>query len=214
MSDNLRVWNKVQQTDPAHTKPFKKSGGFGGTAINATYQIKRATELWGPIGGLWGYEVVTSEYVKGADNDIIHVLMIKFRHPDGAFDVFGQTTFVGSNKNGSFTDEEAPKKSLTDAITKGLAMLGFSADVFLGMYDDNKYVNDLRARLAAPTEMSKKEFVDHCTAMSDATELGTDALKEAFKTAYKAAKGYGDEQAMTSLTAKYEEAKAMLKVAA
>jgi len=167
MSETMKVWNAVQQTDPKYTKGFKKGGGFSGTAINATYQIRRATELWGPIGGKWGYEVVTSEYVKGADNDIIHVLMIKFRHPDGAFDVFGQTTFAGANKNGKFTDEEAPKKSLTDAITKGLAMLGFSADVFLGLYDDNKYVNDLRQQAAqgvvsiAPntaTQVMKDEF--------------------------------------------------------
>ena len=27
-----------------------------------------------------------------------------------------------------------------------LALLGFSADIFLGLYDDNKYVNDIRAK--------------------------------------------------------------------
>lgn len=146
--ENLRIWDKVQQTDPKYTKGFKRGGGFSGTAINATYQIHRATELWGPLGSAWGYSITASDFIPGADGDVIHVLQIQFRYPDGEFPSFGQTQFVGTNKNGKFTDEEAPKKSLTDAITKALSMLGFSADVFLGLYDDNKYVNDLKQKTA------------------------------------------------------------------
>lgn len=141
---SLELWNSVQTTDPKYTKSFSRAGGFSGTAINATYQIKRATEKWGPIGGKWGYKVLDSEFVPGHQGTVVHVLRVEFRHPEGVFEAFGQTTFCGTNKNGPYTDEEAPKKSLTDAITKALAMLGFSADVHLGMYDDNKYVNDLK----------------------------------------------------------------------
>jgi hypothetical protein len=142
MSDNLKLWQSVEKTDPKYTKAFTKGGGFSGTAINATYLIHKATELWGPMGGTWGPEIVDEKYVPGAEGTIIHVLRINLRHPHGSVPSFGQTTFVGTNKNGLFTDEEAPKKSLTDATTKALSMLGFSADVFLGLYDDNKYVND------------------------------------------------------------------------
>jgi hypothetical protein len=144
-SDNLKIWQAVEKTDPKHTKSFTKGGGFSGTAINATYLIRKATELWGPMGSTWGPEVVDEKYVPGAEGTIIHVLRINLRYPLGVVPSFGQTTFVGTNKNGLFTDEEAPKKSLTDAITKALSMLGFSADVFLGLYDDNKYVSDRRA---------------------------------------------------------------------
>ena len=149
MSENLKLWQAVEKTDPKYTKAFSKAGGFSGTAINATYLLRKATEQWGPIGGTWGPMVEDEKYVPGADGTVIHVLRVKFRHPGGEFHTYGQTTFVGKNKNGAFTDEEAPKKSLTDAITKALAMLGFSADVFLGLYDDNKYVNDMKAQFAA-----------------------------------------------------------------
>ena len=37
-------------------------------------------------------------------------------------------------------DDEYAKKSATDALTKGLSMIGFNSDIFLGKYDDNKYV--------------------------------------------------------------------------
>lgn len=143
---NMELWKSVQQTDPRFTKSFSRAGGFSGTAINATYLIGRATKLWGPIGGAWGYSIEDEKYVQGSEGYMIHVLRIRFRYPNGEFPAYGQTTFTGINKNGPFTDEEAPKKSLTDAITKALSMLGFAADVHLGMYDDNKYVSSLREK--------------------------------------------------------------------
>jgi hypothetical protein len=148
--ENLKLWESVEKTDPKYTKAFTKGGGFSGTAINATYLIRKATALWGPMGGKWGPQVEDEKYVTGAEGTIIHVLRIRLKHPNGEFPSYGQTTFVGKNKNGLFTDEEAPKKSLTDAITKALSMLGFSADVFLGLYDDNKYVNDRKAEFGGP----------------------------------------------------------------
>lgn len=155
MSETLKLWKSVEKTDPAYTKSFSRAGGFSGTAINATYLIRKATEIWGPFGGKWGATVADEKYVPGAEGTIVHVVRIDFWHPDGKFNTFGQTTFVGKNKNGAFTDEEAPKKSLTDAITKALSMLGFSADVHLGMYDDNKYVNDLRAEFGQAANQGK-----------------------------------------------------------
>ena len=109
------------------------------------------------------------------------------------------------NKPISNPDAFAVNTAMQRCLAKGIALHG------LGLYI---YAGEDMPEAPTQTEMSKKEFVDHCTAISDAVEVGEEALKAAFKTAYKAAKGYGDEQAMTSLTAKYEEAKAMLKVPA
>lgn len=155
---SLAIWNKVEKTDPAHTKSFSRGGGFSGTAINSTYLIRKATELWGPMGVQWGLRVVDEQYIKGAPiliedqvvaHETIHVLRGELWFPDGdktgLVQHYGQTTFVGQNKRGVFTDEEAPKKSLTDCLSKCLSMLGFGADVFLGMFDDNKYVNQVKA---------------------------------------------------------------------
>lgn len=153
--ETLKLWDSVCKTDPKYTKEFNRAGGFSGTAINATYLIRKATEQWGPVGSKWGWKVLDEKYVPGHEGTIVHVLRIELRHPDGAFESYGQTTFCGKNKNGPYTDEEAPKKSLTDAITKALAMLGFSADVHLGLYDDNKYVNTLKAEFAKPAAIKQ-----------------------------------------------------------
>ena len=52
-------------------------------------------------------------------------------------------------------DSDAGKKATTDGITKLLSQLGFNADVFLGKFDDQKYVDDLREEMAP-----KIEYID------------------------------------------------------
>ena len=57
-------------------------------------------------------------------------------------------------KNGGL-DDEAPKKAMTDAMTKGFSHLGISADVFLGLFDNNKYVQEMKAKFdAKPTNIT------------------------------------------------------------
>jgi hypothetical protein len=155
MSDNMQLWEAVRTPDPAATKAFTKSGGFKGTATNAVYLIQRATELWGPMGAKWGVEIVDDRVIEGAPllgkdgavigRELLHVIRINLRHPGGSVPGYGQTMLVGANKYGPYTDEEAPKKSLTDALTKALSWLGFAADIHLGRWDDNKYVNQAKA---------------------------------------------------------------------
>lgn len=163
MTDNLAIWSKVEVTDPSKTKAFTRGGGFRGTATNATWLAKRATEIFGPCGIGWGVKVLDERLLDGAPLSKtpdavakVHRVHIQFWYMlDGArgeIEHFGQTEFVGENKNGAFTDEEAPKKSLTDAMTKALSLLGFAADIHMGLFDDSKYVNSVRERFATATK--------------------------------------------------------------
>lgn len=150
--DNMRIWAQVERTDPQYTKQFNRGGGFKGTATNATYLARRATEVFGPIGIGWGVEPVSEEYVEGAPltedvREVVHKVLVKVWYMQdgerGEVLQFGQTTFVGKNKYGPFTDEEHAKKSLTDGMSKCLSLLGFAADIHLGRFDDNKYVAEV-----------------------------------------------------------------------
>ena len=159
--DNTELWTAVEKTDPAHTKQFSRGGGFKGTATNATYLARKATEQFGPCGIGWGVTVVNEEIIEGAPllvegvvvaHERIHKVHARFWYVRGGqrgeIEQFGQTQMVGKNKNGFYTDEEAPKKSMTDAMSKCLSLLGFSADIHLGLYDDNKYVAKLQEEFA------------------------------------------------------------------
>lgn len=168
---NLELWDKVRTPDPRFTKQFNRGGGFKGTGTNTQYIIQKATELWGVNGAGWGVEIDQEQYVEGGPLimgeervgvEIIHVLRGHVWYIDingekqKTSQQYGQTTFVGKNKYGPFTDEEAPKKSVTDMMLKCLSLLGFSADIFLGLWDDNKYVNDAKKKFEEPTTLPKK----------------------------------------------------------
>jgi hypothetical protein len=158
---NLTLWDRVAVTDPDFTKSFSSMDGFNGTAVSPIYNVRKATHAFGPVGIGWGYEIVDERYINGVplgfDSEgnmwghvIIHVLRLKLWYmidgKRGEVTHFGQTTFVGKGEHGLYTDEDAPKKSLTDALGKCLSMLGFSADVYLGHYDDSKYVAALQEK--------------------------------------------------------------------
>lgn len=148
MTDNLAIWQKVETTDPKYTKPIT-GRGYNGTSTNATYLVRKATSVFGPCGIGWGVNVLAEGLLDGADGSKVHRVHIRLWYildgKRGEVEHFGQTEFCGKRASGKwFTDEEAPKKSMTDAMLKALSLIGFAADIHLGMYDDNKYVADLR----------------------------------------------------------------------
>ena len=50
---------------------------------------------------------------------------------------------------------------MTDAMTKAFSHLGLSADVFLGMHDNSKYVENLKKEIAeGVANKSKLKVVD------------------------------------------------------
>lgn len=150
MTDNLELWNKLGKTDPAHTKGFKRGGGFTGTAIKPMWSYKRMTEEFGPCGKGWGVGEPSFQTVPGPEGEVLVFCTASIWYgPEKSF-VFGVggDKAVGKNKYGLNSDDEAFKKAFTDAITNALKMIGVGADVHMGLFDDSKYVNDMRDEFA------------------------------------------------------------------
>ena len=188
--NKMSVWDQGQKTDPAFTKENKHGAG-GSTSINTTYAFKRATEVFGPIGIGWGYAIVKDEIVEGAPISFgekelkqtilskIHTIQIRFWYTldgvRGEFDQFGHTDYVTKNKWGFATESEPQKKSLSDAIKKALSMLGFNADIYLGMYDDVGYRNSVALDIAADT--AEKQVDRDAEKALDHVEWTTEQIK-------------------------------------
>ena len=139
--DNKQLWNSVCTTDPQYTKRVNQRGGF--TAIGAQSQIMEATKVFGPFGR--GFGVSDEKFTEFGTECLALYQARLWYYLDGKRDVIHQLPIHSSIKysvNGRVDDDFA-KKVATDALTKGLSKLGFNADVFLGKFDDNKYVNQL-----------------------------------------------------------------------
>lgn len=142
MSENMTLWDSVQKTDPSHTKKVNQRGGF--TSISAHYQVMRATEVFGPVGSGWGYDCGEPIF-----QGTFIIIPVKVWYRDRA-NTFGPT-YGAAEMFGPRPDSDAPKKAMTDALTKLLSHLGFNADVFLGKFDDNKYVAQVTAEFSRIT---------------------------------------------------------------
>lgn len=137
---NLTLWSSVETTDPEYTTKVNQRGGF--TAIGAQYQIKNATETFGPFGSGFGVRNESYTPILG-DNLIVYTAEFFYRYKNGSAEVTeGSFPISSSIKTmmGNKIDDDCIKKVATDALTKGLSKLGFNADVFMGRFDDNKYV--------------------------------------------------------------------------
>ena len=145
--DNLELWHKVEKTDPTQTKAITGKP-YKGTSPKPYWLIQKATETFGPCGIGWGFEIIRERVEVGAgEHDRVHIAHVRvwyeWNGKRGVVEHIGETMFSGKNKNGPYTDEDAPKKSVTDALVKALSMIGFAGDIFMGRYDDSKYVAEL-----------------------------------------------------------------------
>jgi hypothetical protein len=172
MSDNdahLSIWQAVETTPTDVVKPAKVDGQDI-TSIDQMYMIRKATELFGPIGIGWNYTIEEERFDEGepildpqSQAVICHVLTHTVRlslwfrwegEKSEPITQFGHTRYLYKTRSGGWkTDSEAPKKSISDAIKKCLSLLGFAADVYTGMFDNDDYV----ATRNAETRIAKAE---------------------------------------------------------
>jgi len=167
MSNNMNIWDGFEPTNPDYTK-VNNQGGRKSTAITPVYMVKLATDALGPIGVGWGYRVVEERFDNTApvtlingdkaagklpvymmDNGNIvyertHTVLIEMwiKGSEKTFSQYGHTRFTYMTKAGTmFVDHDYGKKSVTDAMTKCLSLLGVCSDVYMGEFDDQNYQN-------------------------------------------------------------------------
>ena len=149
VTDNLKLWNAVEKTNPAHTKEVKLGRTI--TAIDPYRQIKNATEQFGPAGEGWGWSVVDTKFLP--TNEVACLVRVWHGTPDKYIEQWGQNGLY-MDKAENKKDTDCMKKSVTDGLTKCLSMMGFNADIFLGKFEDNKYVQQLKEEFAVPVELT------------------------------------------------------------
>jgi len=164
---NISLWESVQKTEESATRPILIGPMKGKVSIDGLYFIKKATEIFGPIGKNWGYDVV-EDYMEDTIPIYVHVpegsepvppvmgknhtarIVLWWKDQESPADIryeithYGHTPYIYNSKHGPICDTEARKKSLTDAQKKCLSHLGIGSDVYMGMFEDQEYMQELR----------------------------------------------------------------------
>ena len=149
--DNLELWNKVEKTNPKYTKKANVKGN-NITSIAPQYQIMNATEHFGVYGQSWGFKSLNFDY--SLKEEGLVSLKAVFFFPKGEFEIINSISIWRDNAKTKIDDNFA-KKLETDALTKALSKLGFNADIFMGKFDDSRYVEEMKKEFAEPIDEKK-----------------------------------------------------------
>lgn len=175
MSDkNLSIWSQVEKTDLSYAKKVNQRGGY--TAISPQYQLRQATKVFGSYGK--GFGLSESDFDMSLFESLGVVMhKAKFFYVTGGERVefpisnaIQATTGVGDKKR---VDVDFAKKVETNTVSKALSKLGFNADVFMGMFEDNQYMQELNNELAIQKAEDKEQ-----EAVKQAREYDEWKLKE------------------------------------
>ena len=152
--ENLRLWRSVEKTPPDMTKDVK-FGKRHYTTIDPQWQMRVATALWGPYGMRWGLRNMSYQMVEQHDGDengrfmtSVVILRADFFYPCNG----KQVSFEILNDDRFRAGDDTLKKLVTNTRSKALSWLGFSADVFMGKFDDTAYVKDLKIKFGEQNE--------------------------------------------------------------
>ena len=161
MSDNLDLWHKVEKTNPKYTKQANV-GGNKITSIAPQYQIMNVTEQFGSYGKTWGFKNIELDYTLVPEFNLI-VFKAIFFYPDGEFPTINSIKMFMDNAKLKIDDNFA-KKLETDTLTKAISKLGFNADIFMGKFDDTRYLAEITKEFAEPTKVieniSEEKFLE------------------------------------------------------
>ena len=164
--DNLKLWNSVEKTNPNYTKKAK-IGGMSITAIAPQFQIMQVTEQFGVYGRTWGFKKIELDY------SLIGYDMVVFKgtffFPEGEFEIINSCKLYINNAK-TMLDDNFAKKIETDTLTKAISKLGFNADIFLGKFEDVRYLAEITKEFAPQVEkqpLSDERFSKAITALKD-----------------------------------------------
>lgn len=161
--ENLRFY-VPGATVPAEAQKQFNNGRFKGTDINRMWRIKTLTEMFGPCGIGWTFEIVDIQEYKHDSSDNIVLFgkgILKYRDPKtGEW----SEPIIGYGGNFKFSygkvNDEAYKMLETDCFGTACSKLGIGASVYWST-DRSKY--DMPAEDPRPeikTEPKKREVKD------------------------------------------------------
>lgn len=183
--DNLALWHTVEKTNPAYTKNANV-GGNKITSISPQFQIMNVTEQFGSYGSTWGFKDIELDFslvntpfrrekkegtypnikVVGLEDAVMGLVVFKaiFFYPDGEFPIINSISLF-TNNDMTKIDDNFAKKIETDALTKAISKLGFNADIFMGKFDDVRYVEEMKKEFAAPVQIPEPSVADKAAQM-------------------------------------------------
>ncbi len=143
-NDNLLIWSAVSQPPKEALKTIGAGRLKGKSDINPQWRYKAMTEIFGPIGHGWKYEVSKLWNEPASENQVFAFAEVKVWYMDGEkwsnpIPGVGGSMLIVKEKLGLHSSDEGYKMAITDALSVALKTLGVAADIYMGRWDGNQY---------------------------------------------------------------------------
>jgi len=158
---NVALWDELKEV-PDKAKKLITGGRMSGkTDINPMWRWHKLTEIFGPCGVGWRFEVteVKRHDFEAGDEVLVFVaieLSIKYQGEwSEAIPGTGGAKVVSRERGGLYVDDDAVKKAVTDALGVAAKMLGLGSDVYSQNADWTKYSHAYRPSEQAQASKAK-----------------------------------------------------------
>ena len=196
--ENMANWERLHKPPTNALKTIRGGRLQGKSDINPQWRYKAMTEVYGPCGDGWKFEIVRLWTEKGEGGEVFAFAHVQLFTCKG--DLWGDpipgiggSMLIQSERGGLHNNDEAFKMATTDALGTAMKMLGVAAEVYLGNFDGSKYRDDPAEAARAQhdnnrrEEAGKKEEAD--PAFAKMIEGAIKSLKEAATKGTKALQG-------------------------
>lgn len=136
MSDNMKLWQSVCAPPKEALKPIKGGRLSGMTDINPQWRYRAMTEVYGPCGEGWSYNIDKLWTEQGTEGQVFAFALVSVTVGEGKpIQGCGGSMLIAKERNGLHCSDEAFKMAITDALSTSLKMLGVGADIYEGLFD-------------------------------------------------------------------------------
>lgn len=166
--ENTFLWDSVRVTDPSKTKKIVGKD-YQGTSTRPHWLAYRCTEVFGPCGQGWGIIVKDQGFEVLDQENKLHWCIVQVWYIQngqrctvehmGATKAMYRTSEKDNQLGKMKYDEDAPKKSVTDAFVKAISLIGFSGDILSGLWDKPGY-QEFAAEYHAQYNAQKDEAIN------------------------------------------------------
>ena len=116
---NMEIWGKLENTPKEAQKEIGAGRLKGFTDINPMWRFKCLTEVFGPCGIGWKFEIVDKHIVPGTNGEakaFVDILLYYKWNGEWSAGVpgTGGSSLVSAEKNGLYTNDECYKMALSD----------------------------------------------------------------------------------------------------
>lgn len=145
MSTISSYWDKFSRPPKSALKTIGGGRLKGMTDVNPQWRYKAMTDIFGPCGVGWRYEIVRVWTEEAASERLAFAEIMMYIRHDGEWSSgvpgIGGSKMAAAEKSGLVASDECYKMAITDALSVTMKMLGVAADIYAGLWDGSKYID-------------------------------------------------------------------------